>query len=673
MPALDYEEVHMNGRSSYPKLMEPGYFGSLELPNRIVMSPMGTLFPGEWGEVTDTLVNYHVRRARGGAGMISTEICHVGTSIDPLRTLARVLRIDDDLYIPGMATLTEAVHQAGAYIAIEITAGGGTQASAGPWMPGLAEVETLPQASPSGIPSLVYPDKKTRALTADEVVRMVESFARGAARAKQAGFDAIEIHAHQGYLIAQFMSPYFNKRKDRYGGSPEGRLRFLLEIVEATRAKVGPSFPLGVRYSIDEYIEGGLELKEGLDIARKLEAAGIDDIHVACGVYGSKLTVTAPMYHPPGYMVHLAQAVKQVVKKTTVTVSGRLSDPDFAEQVLSDGKADFIAMGRGLLADPDLPNKVATGRVNEIRKCVYCNECRENLFRVYPIRCTVNPVMGREAQYDKLRPAETQKKVVVVGAGPGGMSAARVAALRGHRVVLCDRDAELGGLLKMASAPPHKDTYQSVIEYYRAELRKLPNVELKLGHNATADWILGQKPDAVIIACGAKQSLPQIAGAPAHRVVSAFDVLAEKATAGDRVIINKGGLFGCETANYLARQGKKVTVVEAGAVGATDMERWSWIALSGELKEAGVEILTRSSIKSVVSEGVLAVTVAGADGAEKVVLADRLVLVPELAPSSALAKELTGKVPLVRVVGDARQPRRSRDAITEGYVVGFDL
>ncbi len=657
----------MINKSSFTKLFEPAKIGRLDLLNRIVMPAITTLYAGEWGEMTDTMIDYYVARAKGGVGLIIVQPCVAQTTIDRFRYMAKVLRIDEDHFIAGLSQLVDAIHNTKTKVCFQLTPGAGAQAWGGLWTTTSSSDEDIERVSPSGVPS-PHIQRKCRPLTIMEIEKMVELTGRAAGRIKQAGADAVELHAHGGYLIAQFMSPYFNKRQDRYGRNVDGRLRFLVEIVEAMRHNVGADFPIIVRYSIAEYWSGGRESGESQYIAHKLEQAGVDAIDVSVGIYGSKLPATAPMYIPEGYLLPSAQIVREAVKLPLI-VAGRLDNLNLAEQVLREGKADFIGMGRPLVADPDLPRKVLEGRVAEIRKCIFCNWCRESLFLYKPMRCSVNAVAGREGDYEIIRPA-AQKKVYIIGAGPAGMEAARVAALRGHNVTLYEKTDSLGGgQLTLASRPPHKEVFKNIIDYYSA-IFQLSNVSIEVGKEKSARDIVEAKPDVVIVATGGEPLVPDIADVQKNHVVTSFQVLAGEVQTGQRVIIVGGGSVGCETANHLAGQGREVTVVEMLDEVGIDMERWTRMALMDELSQGKVKIITGAIIEKITDQGVTAVN---KSGSPFTIEGDTVVLACGVRPVSSLEEELTGKIDEVYIIGDARSPGRIMDAIADGYAIACEI
>jgi 2,4-dienoyl-CoA reductase-like NADH-dependent reductase (Old Yellow Enzyme family)/thioredoxin reductase len=636
----------------------------MQLKNRLVMSAIGSAPCGVWGEVTDNTIEWYARRARGGVGLVIVQPCHVAIALAPDRMTARMLRADDRVYEAGLYDLAEAVHDAGSKICVQLSIGGGDPVI-GTFMPGERHVGAV--VSPSSKRPLGSKQER-RELTVDEIKQMVEAFGVAAARVKTVGFDAIEIHAHILTLLANFMSPYLNERTDQYGGSLEKRVRFPVEIINAIRQKVGPDFPITFRYSVSEYAEGERDLNEGIAIARLLEKAGVDAINVSQSTYSSLFPPICSMYYPEAYMLPLAEALKKAIR-IPVILAGRLGNPVLADKVLAEGKADFIGMARPLIADPDLPRKVKEGRVDEIRRCISCNECRESA-RVRSLRCTMNAAAGRERRYDTLKPTERVKKVVVVGAGPGGMEAARVAALRGHQVKVLEQSSYLGGEhLKLASVPPHKEVLKNIVDYYSVALKALDNVDIEFGKTATADSVLREKPDAVIIATGGSPLIPNVPGIERKNVVTALDVLAG-ANVGKTVVVVGGGLVGLETAHFLGRQNKKVTVAEMlDAIGA-DVEDTTLIALKQELPQAGVTILTGTRLDAVTDQGVVTVD---KHGKKATLPAETVVLAVGMKPENSLATELAGKVTELYTIGDAKRCGKIINAVADGFAVAFNI
>jgi 2,4-dienoyl-CoA reductase-like NADH-dependent reductase (Old Yellow Enzyme family)/thioredoxin reductase len=657
----------MKKQADFKKLLEPGQIGALQLKNRMVMASMGTRLAGVWGEVNDATVAWYARRAQGGAGLITVEATHVAAALFPVRGVVRMLRADDDCFSPGLFALAEAVHHADAKISIQLSVG--RAASTGSlWMPGLSDVQGMPGLAPSSVtfPGVVTP----REMTLEEIKQTIEMFGKAAARVKRVGFDAIELHAHFHSIAGCFLSPQLNQRTDEYGGNFENRLRFVLDIVRSMRQRVGTGFPLMVKYSIDERVPGGRNLQDGLAIARSLEANGVDAIVVSQGQAGSKHVPYAPLYWAEGYMVPLAEALKKTVT-IPVVVGGRLGDPALAERVLQEGKADFISLGRPLIADPDLPKKVQQGHPGEIRRCVADNWCFE-IFGSAEMRCTLNAAAGRELSYEEIKPAERRKTVVIVGAGPAGMEAARVAGLRGHKVLLFEQAKTLGGgELALAAAAPHKDVFKDISGYYEAIFKTLPNVKVMLKKKATADSVLKAKPDAVIVATGGRSLIPNIPGVDGAPVVTAFNVLGGKTKiAGKTVIVCGGNAVGCETASYLAKQGNQVTIVEMLDTIGVDIEPICMSALRDELAQDRVSIVTGKKVVAITDKGV---TVTDRQGNPTVLKMDVAVLAVGVEPVNELAAALTGKVKELYVIGDAKKPAKIHDAVTDAFVLAFRL
>jgi 2,4-dienoyl-CoA reductase-like NADH-dependent reductase (Old Yellow Enzyme family)/thioredoxin reductase len=637
------------------KLLDPISIGSMQLKNRIVMPAMVTNFASDTGAVTERLVTYHITRAKGSVALIIVEAACVESNLG--RLVVNQLRVDSDKFLPGLAELTEAVHLHGAKIALQIHHAGRQTT--------LEATEGRIPVSASDVPFI---DKygsgtiivKPRPLTIEEISDLVEKFGDGARRAKAAGFDAVEVHGAHGYLIGQFLSPYTNRRNDAYGGSFEGRMRFALEVVQRVKEKVGPGYPISFRISADEFTEGGMTLELAKRISVELEKAGVSVIHVSGSTGDAAPPIVAPMAVKRGYMVHLAEGVKAVVDVPVITV-GRINDPELAEKILQEGKADLVAMGRGLIADPQLPLKTIEGRFNEIRKCIACNygcEGRQNAG--LRISCNINPEVGKEKEYTLIL-AEKTKKILIAGGGLAGMEAARIAALRGHQVTLYEKAHELGGQFILASKPPHKEELQNILEYYRVQMEKL-KMAIELRKELVPKLVDEESPDAVIVATGAIPYIPDILGIENKCTSTAWDVLAGTTDVTDETVIIGGGEVGCETAEYLSQQGKRVTLVETLGDLALDMEPLNRYLLLQRLKEKEVRVLTRTSLKEILSDGV----VVSNNSEECKLEAGSVVLALGAKSDNRLAQALKGKVKELYVIGDCVKPRKSFEAIREG-------
>ncbi len=636
----------------FPNLFQPGRIGSLELKNRLVMPPMATNYALKDGTVTDRQIDYYEERSKGGAGLVIVEISCVDSPVG--KGVMRQICIDDDRFIPHLSKLAEAIKRHGAKAAIQVHHAGRQTT---------AQITGHQPVAPSPVPT--SGGEQPKELTVSEIAALVTKFAEAAERAKKAGFDGVEIHGAHGYLISQFLSPLSNRRQDAYGGSVENRARFLLEVIEAIRKKVGREYPVWCRLSAREIgVEDGITLEETQVVAELAEKAGVDAIHVS-----AHTVVPArrpPMVQPPCTFVPLAEGVKKVVSVPVIAV-GRIP-PELGEGVIGDGKADFISIGKALLADPHLPQKVEMGKLEDIRPCLCCLTCLDSIrWRKEGVCCVVNPTLGREREYE-LKPTNSPKKVVVVGGGPGGMEAARVAALRGHKVVLFDEGDELGGQLLLAAKPPFKETTETFRKYLLGQVTR-PGVDLRLRQRFTVDMLKELKPDVVVLATGVKPFIPQIPGIKSKKVLQADEVLMGADT-GARVAVIGGELVGCETALYLVERGKKVTIMRRGTEWATRVHQFIREPLLGRLQYRGVSMLAGVEYEEITEAGVVIKT---GTGEKKLIEADTVVLAAGAVPDTELLAALQGKVAQVLPVGDCAQPRSIREAVEEGYRAGLEI
>ena len=639
---------------SCPTLFSPGKIGGMELRNRLVMAPMVVQLAAENGAVTERTLDYYLRRARGGVGLIIVEASYVAPGG---KAFACQLGIDRDALVPGHVELVEAVHRKGAKIALQIHHGG---ARANTGLTGGVLLAPSPIAA-EGVSTL------PRALTQQEIEDLAERFAHAALRAQRAGYDAVEIHGAHGYLIHGFLSPASNQRSDAYGGSAENRLRFPAMVVRKVREAVGGRFPLLFRMSA----EGGYGIEEGVQIAHALDTWGVDAIHVSAGgtaPIGLVPADTSPMARPEGWLVAYADAIKQRVSVPVIVV-GEIRHPGFAENVLAQGKADYIALARPFLADPDWPAKAKAGMGDEIRHCISCDYCRLALMHTRPIRCLVNPEVGREREFAAVVPAAKAKRVVVVGGGPGGLEAARVAALRGHRVVLYERSAVLGGQLPLAVLPPQKEKIEWLRLGLIAQARKA-GVEFRMSTHFQPEALAQGEADAVVLATGARPRHEQVPGAAADKVVSAWDVLEGAPPLKDQAVLVLGGRqMGCETAEFLAERGNRVTLVSRSPAAdlAGDVVASYRGPLLARLRRLGVCVHTDCDVREIRgAEAVLVET----GGGELTVAADFVILARGSVPESTGLEILRSRVPEVYVVGDCVEPRAIPEALYEGALAG---
>ena len=636
------------------RLFEASRIGSLLIKNRIVMAPMdiGGLAEPD-GRLSQRAIDYYVARARGGAGLIITGATGVSRELGLNST---ILTADSAIHIPRLSELADAIHDYGAKVVVQLTAGFGRVAE-------FQELKKGKPVAPSAFPCFWDPSITARQLSIKEIEYLVQAFETSAEIVSSAGIDAIELHGHEGYLLDQFKTALWNRRTDKYGGDLAGRLRFPLEAIEAIKRGAGADFPIIYRFGLNHYIEGGRVVEEGLEIARRLEAVGVDALDITAGCHESWYWSHPSTYQPPGCMVDMAEMAKKVVGIPVITV-GTLGNPELAERILQEGKADFVALGRTLLADPDWPNKVEKGRVEDICPCIADREgCLGRILSGKYVSCSVNPATGMEREF-ALKPAERKKSVLVVGGGPGGMEAARVAALRGHRVTLWEKGNALGGNLIPASVPDFKQDYRNLIGYLSTQIKKL-GVDIVLRREATSELIQDMKPDVVFIATGSSSLIPEIQGIERGNVVTAIDALLGKREVGGAVVVVGGALIGCEIALYLAQKGKELTIVEILSSPARNMGEPDRMHLLKLLADVNVRILTETHVSEIMDDGLVIVD---KYGKQNKLSSDTVVLAAGLKPNSRL-EALKGKVPEIYAIGDCVEPRKVINAIWEGFRV----
>ena len=640
---------------AYEKLFTPGRIGPLTIRNRAVMSPMGTDFAATNGNASPRLIAYYAERAKGGIGLIINEYTGVD-DVDSIPTQHN-LRMAQDYNVKAAEELTRTVHQYGAKIFAQLHHGGATSKSAFTGRQNL---------SPSGIP-MAPGGEVPREMTLEDIKRVQDKFVAAAVRCKKAGYDGVELHAAHGYLMTQFISKYYNRRTDDYGGSVENRCRFIAEIIAGIREKLGKNFPILVRMCGDEMtpVEGFLNLEEGFEIAKYLESCGIDAINISNGSARNGDANCEPFSYQSGWKKHVAKAYKEALH-IPVIATNTIKDPDFAEQLLEEGVCDFVGLGRSQLADPFFMKKAKEGRADEIRKCIGCLYCRERVLgNGLPIRCAVNARTAREDVFTHLRKDGDGRTVAVIGGGPAGMEAARVLAERKFKVVLFEKSEKLGGTLNIADKPAFKDKLTRLAETMTIQLEKL-GVEVRLGAEATVEMVQAIDPVGVIVACGARPVVPPLPGV--EQACLAEDVILGKVQRQGEVAVIGSGLTGLETAEMLLSRGSKVSIVEMapqigpGLFGAILNDELSRITPHDPGLYPGHKLLS-------IQEG--CVKLEKADGQQVELKADSVVLALGVRPNAGTVKTFKDAFENVYVVGDARQGGRIATAIREGYEAAY--
>lgn len=642
--------------ADYSLLFTPGSFGGLKPRNRLVMPPMVRNYADAEGRVTPRYLAHIERIARGGVGTMIIEASYVR---EDGRGFCKELGLHDDAVIEPLRELVAIGHRHDVVMGIQLYHGG-RQAS--------ASISGHQPVAPSAIADPVL-NELPHALDAEEIAGLVAAFGAAAARARKAGFDFVEIHAAHGYLIDAFLSAFSNHREDAYGGSADNRRRFLEEVYAAVRAATAPDFPVTVRLSADEMVPGGISITETCETARRLATLGVAALHVSAGNYASYAQgyMIAPMARPDGLLLDFAEQVKNAVEIPVIAV-GKLRSPELAEQVLKEGRADFIALGRSLLADPDWPNKAQADQANRIRHCVACNQgCIGRLFAQQDVWCTVNPEVGREAMFADLK-GGAGRSLLVVGGGPAGMSAARYGALAGFKVELCEAGDQLGGQLLAAAVAPHRQDWQMLRDYLIDDLQRL-GVHVHLNTHVDAARVAAFAPWATILATGAQPVRPRTGKQGGIPVVTGPDVLLSTRAHQGHIVVAGGGCSGAQTAEYLATCGHPVTLLEATAEIALDAPVDDRALLLQRLGERGVTLLTHSRLRGVEAAGVVVDTPQG----HRQLAADMLVVCLGAQSVDALSAVLRSQGLRFRAVGDAVQPRKVTDGMQEGALAVLDL
>ncbi|WAH36193.1 NAD(P)/FAD-dependent oxidoreductase [Alicyclobacillus dauci] len=639
----------------FPFLFKVGKIGRMALRNRLIMPAMETNLSTVNGEVSEDMIAYYVRRA-SDIGLIIVEYSCVDAPVG--LGSPNQLRIDHDRYISGHYTLVEAVHAEGAKIALQLHHAGRQT---------LSKWNDVQPVAPSPIPCKMM-KSQPRELSTNEVRGIVEAFVRAARRAVSAGYDAIELHAAHGYLLAEFLSPYTNKRTDEYGGSIENRVRIIREIISGIRTKVSATLPIIVRYSADEFVSEGVQLEDAILIGESLDKAGADALHITTGIHETLDRNCDPMDRPQAWRVPYAESIKQRVKIPVITV-GVIREPEVANSILENDRADFIALGRALIADPDWPAKARTGQVKNIRKCISCNVCVDFYT---PLRCALNAVVGHERKYEPLPLARETKRVVVVGGSLAGMEVARVARLRGHTVDLYEAEDHLAaGQFSLSWVAPGKDKILWLRDFLIHQMHEL-GVNVHLSSPVTADSLQQLSMDAFVVATGAKAVLPDLKNVNGN-VVSAHDVLSGHPLQRNTAIVLGGRATGCETALTLAKQGFNVTLLSRSPARdlASDESYVNGRNLLRLIREANVRVLTSADLIEV-KNNEAKVSLSEVDAVESIP-ADNVVVAWGVRPVNNLYEAAAKLCDKVFAIGDAREVGNFQKTIYEAYVLGMRL
>ncbi len=636
------------------KLFSPVSINNLTLKNRIVMPALASFLIGTDGSISNATIEHYRRRAAGGPAMVIMEACAV--SPEGIVSAHQAV-IYDDRYIDGLSRVSRAMKAEGSIPAIQIHHGG-RQTS--------AKIINRKPLAPSPLPCPTIRGE-VEPLSVAGIQELIQKFSDAAYRACLAGFELIEIHGAHGYLVNQFLSPFSNIREDEYGGDVAGRTRFAQEIVKAIRSRLVPEFPISFKISAEEYIDGGLTTKDSIDIINILVEAGVDVVQVSAGNDVTPEWICQPMFMEKACLVESASQMKDALDIPVMAV-GRINDPLIANEIISQDQADMVCIGRGLLADPEMPIKAQEGRLDEIRTCIACNTCMQSIFKKGRIECLVNPMLGREKEMAFI-PTNNPKKVMVVGGGPGGLNVAWVAAKRGHTVHVYEKRGELGGQLIPGSRPGHKAELHSLIRFQKKQA-ELFGVKCHLNHQVNVADIQSVQPDVVVLATGSLPVLPAVEGIDNELVLTYEDVLNGQPPRNKKVVVIGGGPTGLELALYLAENGCVTTVVEMLPRVGSGLEAMTKKVILKRLIEHDVAILTEATLLKIDPNGVV---VADRNGQKTNIEADKVVIAAGTRPNTELYHKVKKLDCEVYQVGDCLEPRDAKAAIYKSAVLGRKL
>lgn len=641
----------------YSTLFTPMNIGKMKIKNRIVMSPMGLNAGHLDGTIDKDEIDYWEERAKGGTGMI---ICGCMFITQELAQGSLEGYLDKTYVIPQLTDLCEAVQRYGTKIVAQISCGTGKNA--------FANMYGEPPVSASDIPSMFNPDLKCRSLTVEEIHKIMEGFSFSAKLLKDAGFDAIEVHAHAGYLVDQFMSAVWNKRTDEYGGSLENRMRFATEIVQSIRKAVGPDMPILFRIACKHLFEGGRTLEESMPMLKMLQDAGVDALDIDEGSYENIDYIFPPAYLGDACMSDVCAAARKAV--TVPLLNSGNHTPETAVELIDSGNADFVMMGRPLIAEPEMANKLENGRRDEVRPCIRCNDdcIGRILTRLTKISCSVNPRVGFEKRFN-VEKAAAPLKVAVIGAGPGGMEAAITAAEAGHDVTLYEKSGVLGGQLAAAATPSFKTQLQELVKYFTRQL-ELKGVKVVMNKTLTADSAELADADRIIVGTGAVPVMPKLTGI--EKTIDVITAHTDPAKVkGEKIVYCGGGLSACDSALETAMNGKQVAIVEMLDEVAINDHFVNKASLLPMLAKYNVEIHTGCTVKEITDEGVKAVD---KEGKEIMLPADTVVAAFGMRPDTTFADAIADKYHAkTRLIGDCDKVGKVGGAVRGGYYAAISL